>query len=248
MTWLPPGRPWVMRMCWTDLLFAHWPVDAEPLRRQLPAGLELDLYDGQAWLGIVPFRMSDVSPRGLPAVPRLSSFPEVNVRTYVRHGERDGVWFLSLDAASRLTVAGARAAFHLPYFLAAMSMESLGDGVAYRSERRDARGASSALEVTYAPTGPVRYAEPGSFEAWSTDRMRLFAADHAGGLTRTEIRHAPWPLQSAAATFTVETLSAAAGVRLPVMPPHLAFARQIDVRGWWPKGVEPAEGEPRRVR
>jgi uncharacterized protein YqjF (DUF2071 family) len=238
---LPSGRPWVMRMRWTDLLFAHWPVDPEPLRRQLPAGLELDLYDGQAWLGVVPFRMSDVSPRGVPALPGVSTFPEVNVRTYVRQGERTGVWFLSLDASSRLTVVGARAAFHLPYFYADMAIEPLGDGVAYRSERRDARGAPAALDVRYAPIGPVRYAEPGSFEAWSTHRMRLFAADDDGRLTRTEIRHAPWPLQLAEATFTVETLSAAAGIDLPATPPHLAFARKMDVRGWWPKGIEPAE-------
>jgi uncharacterized protein YqjF (DUF2071 family) len=241
MTGLPSGRPWVMRMRWTDLLFAHWPVDPEPLRRRLPAGLELDLYDGQAWLGIVPFRMSDVSPRGIPALPGVSTFPEVNVRTYVRQAERTGVWFLSLDASSRLTVVGARAAFHLPYFHADMEIEPLGEGVAYRSERRDARGAPAALTMTYAPTGPVRYAEPGSFEAWSTDRMRLFAADDAGHVARTEIRHAPWPLQPAKATFTVQTLAATAGIDLPATPPHLTFARRIDVRGWWPKAVEPAE-------
>ncbi len=235
MTGLPPGRPWVMRMRWTDLLFAHWPVDPEPLRRQLPPGLELDLYDGQAWLGIVPFRMSDVSPRGLPAVPVLSTFPEVNVRTYVRHGDRGGVWFLSLDAASRPTVEGARAAFHLPYRLASMAMDTRGDVVTYRSERRDPRHEPAALDVTYGPSGPVRLAEPGSFDAWSTDRMRLFAVDGDGALWRTEIRHAPWPLQPARAVFTVETLAAAAGIELPTgIEPRLAFARRLDVRGWWP--------------
>jgi uncharacterized protein YqjF (DUF2071 family) len=237
---MPAGRPWVMRMRWTDLLFAHWPVDPEPLRQRLPNGLELDLYDGQAWLGIVPFRMSDVAPRGLPAMPVLSVFPEVNVRTYVRHGERNGVWFLSLDAASRLTVAGARLAFHLPYFLADMSIESRGDGVAYRSERRGQGEATALLEMTYGPTGPVRYAEPGSFEAWSTDRLRLFAADADGRILRTEIRHARWPLQSAEASFSVETLSTAAGIELPSVAPHLAFARRLDVRGWWPKRVDAA--------
>lgn len=235
MTGLPPGRPWVMRMRWTDLLFAHWPVDPEPLRRQLPPGLELDLYDGQAWLGIVPFRMSDVSPRGLPAVPVLSTFPEVNVRTYVRHGDRGGVWFLSLDAASRLTVEGARAAFHLPYRLASMAMDTRGDVVTFRSERRDPGHTPAALDVTYGPNGPVRPAEPGSFDAWSTDRLRLFSVDRDGALWRTEIGHAPWPLQPARAVFAVETLAAAAGVELPAgIEPRLAFARRLDVRGWWP--------------
>jgi len=236
---VPAGRPWVMRMRWTDLLFAHWPVDPEPLRRQLPAGLELDLYDGQAWLGIVPFRMSDVSPRGLPALPVVSAFPEANVRTYVRHGDRTGVWFLSLDAASRPTVEGARVAFHLPYLLASMSIETRGDAVVYRSERRDPRGAPAALDVTYGPSGPVRHAQPGSFEAWSTDRLRLFAVDGDGALWRTEIRHAAWPLQPARAAFAVQTLSAAAGIELPAdLEPRLAFARRVDVRGWWPRRAD----------
>lgn len=236
MTGLPHGRPWVMRMRWTDLLFAHWPVEPEPLRRRLPPDLELDLYDGQAWLGIVPFRMSDVSPRGLPALPLLSTFPEVNVRTYVRHREGRGVWFLSLDAASRPTVEGARAAFHLPYRLASMAMETRGDVVAYRSERRDPRHGPATLDVTYGPIGPVRHAERGSFEAWATDRMRLFAADGDGTLWRTEIRHGPWPLQPARAVFEVETLAAASGIEVPHgVEPRLSFARRLDVRAWWPR-------------
>ena len=114
-------RPWVMRMRWVDLLFAHWAVDADALRTKLPDGLELDLYDGQAWLGIVPFVMEDVGPRGLPAPPAAGRFPELNVRTYVRHEGRPGVWFLSLDAASRPAVEGARTGFGLPYFHATMS-------------------------------------------------------------------------------------------------------------------------------
>jgi hypothetical protein len=95
-------------MRWLDLLFAHWPVDPDALAAKLPAGLDLDLRDGQAWLGIVPFTMADVAPRGVPALGRFSQFPEINVRTYVRHGDLPGIWFLSLDAASRPTVEGAR--------------------------------------------------------------------------------------------------------------------------------------------
>ena len=103
-----------MRMRWTDLLFAHWPFDPAVLRPLVPAALELDTFDGVAWLGIVPFRMEDVAPRGLPAIPGVSVFPELNVRTYVRHEDLRGVWFLSLDADSWPTVVGARRWFHLP--------------------------------------------------------------------------------------------------------------------------------------
>jgi uncharacterized protein YqjF (DUF2071 family) len=107
-------RPWIMRMRWVELLFAHWPIDPGALGGLLPPDLEIDTYDGQAWLGIVPFRMEDVAPRGLPSPPGLGAFPEVNLRTYVRHRGRAGVWFLSLDAASRITVEGARRFYHLP--------------------------------------------------------------------------------------------------------------------------------------
>ncbi len=164
-------------MRWRGLLFAHWPVDADVLRPLVPAGLEIDTYEGRAYLGIVPFGMEDVAPRGLPALPGVSAFPEVNVRTYVRHGDLDGIWFLSLDAASRLAVEGARAAFHLPYFHASMSMQRRGPDVIYHSERRDRRGPAAILDGWYRPNGPVVPAAPGSLEDWLTARFRLFAAD-----------------------------------------------------------------------
>ena len=150
-------------MRWRGLLFAHWPVDADVLRPLVPAGLEIDTFEGRAYLGIVPFGMEDVAPRGLPALPGVSAFPEVNVRTYVRHGELGGIWFLSLDAASRLAVEGARAAFHLPYFHASMSMQRRGPDVIYHSERRDRRGPAAILDGWYRPNGPV---VPG--RAWIT--------------------------------------------------------------------------------
>jgi uncharacterized protein len=224
-----------MRMRWRGLLFAHWPVDAKGLRPLVPAGLEIDTFEGRAYLGIVPFGMEDVAPRGLPAIPVVSAFPEVNVRTYVRHGELDGIWFLSLDAASRLAVEGARAAFHLPYFHASMSMQRHGPDVIYHSERRDRRGPPAILDGWYRPTGPVVRAEPGSLEEWLTARFRLFAADGRGRLSRTEIRHADWPLQPAEAEFESESLAAALGISLPDEPPHLLFSERLDVRAWWPR-------------
>ncbi len=230
----PRRRPWVVRMRWHDLLFAHWPVPVEALRPLVPPELEIDTFDGRAYLGIVPFRMTDVAPRWLPAPPWAGAFPEVNVRTYVRHEGRGGVWFLSLDAASRIAVEGARLAFHLPYFRARMSSIDDGRDIAYRSERTDPRGRAAAIEVRYRPTGPVELAVPGSFEHWSTDRLRLFARDPKGRLLRTEIAHRAWPLQPAEAEFRVETLAQAQGITLPPGAPHLRFARALDVRAWWP--------------
>jgi uncharacterized protein len=227
--------PWLVRMRWTDLLFAHWPLPAEPLRRLLPddPDLELDLFDGTAWLGVVPFTMSDVSPRGLPAIPRFSAFPELNVRTYVRHRGRPGVWFISLDARSRPTVLGGRTVFHLPYYHAAMSSTRRGDAVSYRSERRGDRPAVRFV-ARYRPIGEVITPEPESFATWATVRMRLFSADRRGRIWRTEIDHGPWPLQPAEGTVDAVDLVASDGLSLPNIDPVLHFAGRLDVHGWPP--------------
>ena len=118
-----------MRMRWEQLLFAHWPLPPHLLRPLIPQELDLDLRDGEAWLGIVPFTMRDVSPRLLPHIPSIADFHELNVRTYVSYRGKPGVWFFSLDAASRLAVRVARAAFHLPYFDAHMKLERVRGGV-----------------------------------------------------------------------------------------------------------------------
>lgn len=224
-----------MRMRWVDLLFAHWPLDPAVLRPLVPEPLELDTFDGRAWLGIVPFVMEDVGARFLPAPPIAGTFPELNVRTYVRYGDLAGVWFLSLDAGSRAAVEGARTAFRLPYFEADMSVGRVREVIDYRSVRIDRRGPPAKFRARYRPTGPVERAAPGSLEAWLTERWRLFTVDGSGAVQRTEIRHRPWPLQPAAARIEVDTMAEAHGLTLPDQAPHLRFAARLDVRGWWPK-------------
>ena len=233
-----------MRMRWCDLLFAHWVVDVDALRPLIPASLEIDTFQGRAYVGIVPFGMEDVAPRGLPALPYLSAFPEVNLRTYVRRGTAGGVWFFSLDASRRLAVEGARFGFHLPYFHARMTMERVGDAIVYRSSRRDRRGQPGELDVTYRPTGPIYAAEPGTLDRWLTERLRLFASDRRGRVSTTSIAHVPWPLRPAEAEFRVETLSTAQGIELSGPPVHLAYADRLDVRAWWPRRV-PGDGRGR---
>lgn len=229
------ARPWVMRMRWCDLLFMHWPVDSASIRSQIPAGLDLDLFEGRAYVAVVPFRMENVGPRGLPAPPLAGAFPELNVRTYVRHQGSPGVWFFSLDAADRVAVEGARASFHLPYYHADMAVSQGSEIVDYRSDRTDDRGGPARFAARYRPTGPVERFEPGSFEVWSTDRQRLFALDRRGRLVRTEVRHAPWPLQPATVRIEMNSMLSAAGLVQPDEPPHVRFAARLDVRGWWPK-------------
>jgi uncharacterized protein len=228
--------PWVVAQAWHDLLFAHWPVAAEPLRAQLPAGVNLDLFQDQAWLGVVPFRMTGIRARFLPPLPGLSATPEINVRTYAVAGGRPGVVFLSLDAASAAAVAGGRLFFHLPYRQAQMSLRPEGDGVAYACRRPPRRGASAAEFVgTYGPSGDAYRARPGDLDHWLTERYCLYTADARGRALRVAIRHEPWPLQPAWARIEANTMAAAAGVRLPAAPPLLHFSRRQDVVVWLPR-------------
>jgi uncharacterized protein len=228
-------RGWVMAMDWEDLLFMHWPVDAGFLRRLIPAGLQLDLHQGQAWIGVVPFRMAGVHPRYLPRLPGLSAFPELNVRTYVTRGGIPGVWFFSLDAANPVAVRGARRFFHLPYFDADMKAEHSADGIRYSSNRTHHGAAPARLETTYSPTGPVYRAANGTLEDWLTARYCLYAADDEGGLFRCSIHHKPWRLQSAQAAITLNTMTEPIGLKLPDTAPLLHFSEKTEVVAWLPE-------------
>jgi uncharacterized protein YqjF (DUF2071 family) len=221
-----------MAQTWHDLLFAHWPVPAPSLRPRVPPALALDLFGGEAWLGVLPFHMSGVRPRGIPALPGISAFPELNVRTYVTAGGKPGVFFFSLDAGSRLAVEAARLTYRLPYFRARMTVRPDGEGIRYASRRDDPRGAPAELVARYAPAGPVFRAAPGSLEHFLTERYCLYTTGPRGDLRRAEIHHAPWPLQPATATFEVNTMTAGLGVGLPAGVPALQFARRLDVAVW----------------
>jgi hypothetical protein len=230
--WPLPARPWIMTQTWHDLLFAHWRVDQDQLASLMPMGLELDLYDGAAWVGIVPFYMTNVAPRGVPSLPWVSAFAELNVRTYVRVGGKPGVYFFSLDAANPLAVAAARALFSLPYYSATMEVRQTAEGVAYRSSRTTAGTAPAEFEATYAPAGGVFRAREGTREYFLTERYCLYTVASDGKRRRVDIHHRPWPLQEANGHLAVNTMAAAAGIRLPAAPPLLHFAKRQDVVAW----------------
>ena len=233
--WPPPARPWIIAQTWRDLLFAHWPVAPGVLRPLVPAGLAIDTYEGSAWVGVVPFHLRRIAPRGAPEWLALA-FPELNLRTYVTAGGKPGVWFFSLDAASLLAVIGARATFHLPYYWARMRIGDEEEWIAFASRRRHPGGSRARFIARYRPTGPVFQAAPGSLEDWLTARYCLYAANRAGRLYRGEINHAPWPLQDAALEVRVNTLAAAHGIALTGAP-LLHFARQLDMVTWGPERI-----------
>lgn len=231
-TWDLPIRPWMMRMTWSELLFAHWPVDPLVLAPMLPQGLSLDIREDTAWIGVVPFLMSNIAPRCCPSIPKLSRFLELNVRTYVTYAGKPGVWFFSLDAANRIAVRAARATFDLPYMDAAMSLDKdESGGITYRSERNHRGEPPAMFDASYRAIGETFHAQPGTLEHWLTARYCLYSADHQGRLYRGEIEHAPWTLSPSSCEERQNTMCAPLGIDL-VGRPHLLFAQPIKVHAW----------------
>jgi hypothetical protein len=207
------------------------------LRGLIPSALALDTFDRSAWIGVVPFRMTGVRPRGLPALPWLSAFPELNVRTYVTTGGKPGVWFFSLDATNPVVVRLARRLFYLPYYDARMATKRSGEHVHYSSDRTHRGAPHAAFQAQYRPIGPVAQATPGSLDHWLTERYCLYAADRWGRVWRSDIHHARWPLQPAEADVPVNTMTQQIGLTLPDTPPLLHFAQRLEVVGWLPERV-----------
>lgn len=190
----PAGRP-AMYQTWSDLVFAHWRVEPERVQRTLPKGLYVDTLDGAAYVGVVPFFMRNIRPRGLPAVPGVSNFLELNVRTYV-HDEAGtpGVWFYSLDCNQPLAVWTARTFFHLPYRHARMSAERSGNAIAYAST---VRGTSLRCELTYALQHETAEARPETLEFFLVERYLLYSAAADGRLFTGQVHHRPYPVAAA---------------------------------------------------
>jgi uncharacterized protein YqjF (DUF2071 family) len=217
-----------MKQTWHDLLFAHWPLPPAQIRPLVPPQLPLDLFDGQCWVGVIPFWMSGVRLRGLPPLPGLSRFPELNVRTYVTYGGKPGVYFFSLDAANHFAVRAARRFFHLPYFYARMDSSQRAGAIFYSSSRTQT---PAELHASYRPTIPVQSSEKGSLTDWLTARYCLYTT-HRNWIYRSEIHHPPWPLQAAEAEFERNTMAAAAKIALPDLPPLLHFSKRLEVLIW----------------
>jgi uncharacterized protein len=223
--WPPPSAAWVMGQTWDDLLFAHWRVAAAALREHVPAGLEVDEHDGSAWLGVTPFAVTGLRARGLLPLPYVSSFLELNVRTYVTRDGKPGIWFFSLDASSQVAVEAARRLYRLPYFRARMAMRRRGDRIFYECGRDDGR----AFSGSYEPVGEPARPGPGSLENFLVERYCLYAEDK-GRLFRAEIHHRPWPLQAADAAIELNTMPPD-WVRLEGEP-LLHYSRRQDVVIW----------------
>jgi uncharacterized protein YqjF (DUF2071 family) len=196
----------VIGQTWERLLFAHWRVPAEEVRGRIPAGLEVEEHDGSAWVGITPFRITGLRSRGTVPFPGVSSFLELNVRTYVHAGDgRSGVWFFSLDATSRLAVRAARRGYKLPYFDARITLDEVDGWTDVECARLGERG--KVFSGRYRPTGPASASQPGSLEAFLTERYCLYTSDPRGALYRADIHHTPWQLHPAEAEIDLTSIS-----------------------------------------
>jgi uncharacterized protein len=229
--WPLPSLPWIIGQSWQQQLFAHWPVPATTLHSLVPAPLVLDEFEGTTYVGITPFVIRDHRFRGVP-LPLMSTFPEMNLRTYVRYGGKSGVFFFSLDAASRLAVHGARASFRLPYYHAAMSIETHGEWITYRSTRLEKPLAQ--FSARYRPVSESREAVPGTLEYFLTERYALFVVLRNGSVMRGDIHHSPWQLHDAEAEISMNTLGSAHGISLPAIDPILHYSARQDALIWPP--------------
>ena len=221
--WPTPDEPWVQAQTWEDLAFLHWRVDADALAKLLPPELPPDTHDGVAWLGITPVVLTNFRLRGMPPLPKLSTFPELNVRTYATVGDRPGIWFFTLDASSQLAVEAAKRIYKLPYHHAQMRVERHGLFVHYESARPGA-----AFSGRYRGDGDFFQAEPGSLEYFLTERYCLYTED-GGRLYRADIHHPPWSLQHGEAFVDLNTI---APLAVADEPSHVLFAARQDVVVW----------------
>jgi uncharacterized protein len=209
------------------VLFAHWPVPESALAPLLPPQLEIETFEGSAWVGIVPFRLTGFRLRGLPAAPRLSSFPELNVRTYVTLGGRPGIFFISLDAARDWAVAGARSLYKLPYYRARMSMTKR-EWIEFESERVRAGPERRRFRARYRPAGAPLRIEAGTLEHFLTERYCLYTSN-GSRILRGDAHHVPWSIQPAEAEIEENTI---APFELPPEEPLLHYAMRQDALIW----------------
>lgn len=230
---LEPIEPWpqhrvarpVMRQTWKDLTFLHWPYEPSTVRELVPQELTLDLFEGRAWIGLVPFNIEDLTAPRAPGIPWISHFPETNLRTYVAdaRGSR-GIWFFSLEAARLLAVLGARATYGLPYFWARMTVSPKESSVSYRSCRLVGHRADTDLEVKIG----VPISQPTEFDLFLTARFRLYA-HRRKRLLEAQVEHQPWQLRRAELLRSDQNLMQAAGLPAAYGDPVVHFSGKVDV-------------------
>jgi len=227
-------RP-VMTQQWRDLAYLHWRYDPRAVADLLPPGLEVDTFDGSAWVGLVPFHMVDIAARRLPPFPYFGTFPETNVRTYVIGPEGPGVWFNSLDINRLLPVLVARSAYRLPYMWGTMEIRRSLGKISYRAERRWPRPAGTSSLVTVEIGDEI--AQPTDLDHFLSARWGLYTM-LGSRLAHARVEHEPWPLRRASVVELRDDFVAAAGYQAPQDEPHALYSPGVSVRVDRPRFVD----------
>jgi uncharacterized protein YqjF (DUF2071 family) len=234
--WRPipvPQRTWASYQSWDNLLMCHWPIDPALLRPQVPAELELDLFDQQAWIGLIPMLMGEIRLRDLGGIPGEAQFPELNFRTYVRYGGRAGVYFFDVYAHALLADIGARLFFHTPYLPAEVQFDQTDDGgFHFKSHRELSFPPHAKFEATYRPKGDPFQCKPGSIQEFHAERYSAFARTFTGAIVRGDLIHDPWEIQEVDAEIQENTVLAGAGFDLPLMAPNVHYAKGVQTVLW----------------
>ncbi|SFJ67087.1 YqjF family protein [Thermoflavimicrobium dichotomicum] len=228
--WPVPSKPWLITQTWEHLLFAHWPIPVESIRNLVPSILEIDTFDHYAWISVVPFQISQIRLRGIVPIP-FSTFPELNVRTYVVYRNKPGVYFFSCDAASWLAVIAGKTIHHLPYYHAHGQLIHQNDWITFTSRRNGSKTIPAVFEAQYRPVSGVYHASDNSLDHWLTERYCLYTTYH-NKLYRCDIHHLPWPLQQAEAEIVQNTLMTSQQIFLPNIPPIFHYAKNLTAFIW----------------
>ena len=231
--WKMPKKPWVVRQDWIDLGFLHWKVDPEELRKIVPEPLEIDLFQGEAFVGVVPFRMDQVRLRFTPPVPYFSSFPEINVRTYVRYKGKSGVFFISLDAHSRMMVWQGRSTFQLPYYLAEMKHVPMENGWHYFSQRQTNQE-EWVFEAKQHRKGDEYQAASNTLIHFLSERYCLYVVEPTGKVVSVDVHHKPWPIYDSSIEIKKNTMITKFSGIDPLKPDFVHASHGVECVGWWP--------------
>ena len=229
----PEGSP-VMHQRWEDLLFLHWEIDAHAIRPLIPPILELDTFDGKCWIGVTPFELTNLRLVSLPPIPGLSSFHEVNVRTYVHFNGKPGIWFFSLDASKTIPAVAARIGFMLPYFSANIHFERGGTVFDFKLSRSSTP--SAHFQARWRTGIRLRDADAESLTFFLTERYCCFATRN-DALYMCRIYHRPWILDEVTEVTHQSTLIGAVGIPEPGTRPIAHHSRTLDVEIWAPEMV-----------
>jgi len=221
-----PVKRAVMVQQWQDLAYIHWRYPIEEIQALLPAGVEVDSFDGSAWVGLIPFSMRNIGLPRMPAVPYFGSFPEVNVRTYVRRNGVPGVWFFSLDVNRYLPALVARVSYFLPYCWGKASNKRTDTTLETEVRRTWPSRASTSIRVSIGD--PIE--SPDELSVFLSARWGLYSRGIGKGVRYAPVDHETWPLWTATLESLNDTLLTAAGLSAPIGDPHVMFSPGVSVR------------------